>query len=311
MKTKKLLEYSKWIWILVVIAAVGYYLITKWENIGNYIQQLSIQNLLLSGLFILLAKLLLAIVSKFSIEKEGYLLSYPDVFRIVSFTHLAKYIPGGIWHFVGRYNAYNEREMKIKSSTRALVHENVWLLSGALFIGILFGGLSQQGQSFLEAAGIQTSIYVLLILVLLLWIIVLIAYERLFPPKRSIQYPFLFLALLFAWLFLGISFGFVIPGFSANTLFLSISIYVFGWIVGYLAIFAPGGIGIRETVLVWMLGGIVEPDLAIVFSSVHRFVFIIVEILLGGISVGLGFLMKGTDQDRDPEIADTLPEDIQ
>ena len=308
MKIKKLIEYSKWIWIAVVIAAVGYYVVTKWENIGNYIQQLSIQNLLLSGLFILLAKLLLAIVSKFSIEKEGYLLSYLDVFRIVSFTHLAKYIPGGIWHFVGRFNAYNEREMKIKSSTRALVHENVWLLSGALFIGILFGGLSHQGQRILETAGIRTPIYILLLLVLLLWIIILFAYEKLFPAKRSIRYTLLYLALLFAWLFLGISFGFVLPGFSSNTIFLFISIYVFGWIVGYLAIFAPGGIGIRETVLVWMLGGIVEPDLAIVFSSVHRFVFIIVEILLGAVSVGLGFLMKANDKDN--EATSTIPEDI-
>jgi uncharacterized membrane protein YbhN (UPF0104 family) len=141
--------------------------------------------------------------------------------------------------------------------------------------------------------------------------LVLIAYEKLFPPKKSIQYPLLLLALLFAWLFLGISFGFVIPGFSTNTLFLSISIYVFGWIVGYLAIFAPGGIGIRETVLVWMLGGIIEPDLAIVFSSVHRFVFIIVEILLGGISVGLGFLMKDNAKEKEIEAAGIFPEDIQ
>ena len=308
MKTNKLFEYSKWIWIVVVIAAVGYYVVTKWENIGNYIQQLSFQNLLLSGLFILLAKLLLALVSKFSIEKEGYLLAYPDVVRIVSFTHLAKYIPGGIWHFVGRFNAYNEREMKIKSSTRALVHENVWLLSGALFIGILFGGLSQQGKRYLEAAGIQTSIYVLLFLVLLLWIIVLFGYERFFPSKRPIQYHLLILALLFAWLFLGLSFGIVIPGFSTNTIFLSISIYVFGWIVGYLAIFAPGGIGVRESVLVWLLGGIIEPDLAIVFSSVHRFIIIIVEILLGAASVGLGVLMKANDNDNVAPI--TITEDI-
>ena len=109
----------------------------------------------------------------------------------------------------------------------------------------------------------------------------------------------MFLALLFAWLFLGISFGFVLPGFSPNTILIYISIYVFGWIVGYLAVFAPGGIGIRETVLVWMLGGIVESDLAIVFSSVHRFVFVLVEILLGAVSVGLGFLMKAKERKFD------------
>lgn len=292
MKIKKIIEYSKWIWIAVVIAAVGYYLVSKWGDIGKQIQQLSISKLLLSGLFLIGAKLLLAVVSKYSIEKEGYALSYLDVFRIVSFTHLAKYIPGGIWHFVGRFNAYNEREMKIKSSTKALIHENFWLLTGSLFVGIIIGGLSGQGQRFLETAGVRAPIYVLILFVLLLWIILLYGYERMFPAKRAVRYYLLFFALLLAWLFLGVSFGFVLPGFSSATAFSYISIYAFGWLVGYLAIFAPGGIGIRETILVWMLGRSIGPDMAIVLSSIHRFVFIVVEILLGGVSVGLGFLMK-------------------
>lgn len=107
------------------------------------------------------------------------------------------------------------------------------------------------------------------------------------------------MSLLFSWVFLGISFGFVLPGFSASTSLFYVSIYAFGWIAGYVAIFAPGGIGIRETVLVWLLGSLIAPDLAIVYSSVHRFVFIIGEIILGGVSIGLGVLLK--KQDSDPE----------
>lgn len=292
MKIKKLIEYSKWLWIAVVITAVGYYLITKWESIGGYIQRLSLSNILLSVLFIILAKVLLAVISKFSIEKEGYTLHYIDVFRIVSFTHLAKYIPGGIWHFVGRFNAYNEREMKIKSSTRALIHENLWLLSGAFFTGSLFGVLSSQGQRIFEEMGIEISLYLPFSLILLLWILILMGYEKLFPSKRSIRYYLIFFVSLMAWVFLGVSFGFILPGFSSSTGMYFISIYAFGWIAGYVAIFAPGGIGIRETVLVWLLGSIIDPELAIVYSSVHRFVFIIAEILLGITSVGLGLLMK-------------------
>lgn len=299
MKFKKLIEYSKWVWIAVVISAVTYYLITKWDSIGEYITQLSTLNLFLSVLFILLAKVLLALISTLSIAKEGYKLAYLDVFRIVSFTHLAKYIPGGVWHFVGRYNAYNEREMKIKSSTRALIHENLWLLSGAFFTGAFLGVLSSQGQTILQEMGLPVPVEVLLVGIVGLWILLLIGYEKFMPAARTVRFYWILLASILAWVFLGISFGFVLPGFSASTSLFYVSIYAFGWIAGYVAIFAPGGIGIRETVLVWLLGSLIAPDLAIVYSSVHRFVFIIGEIILGGVSIGLGVLLK--KQDSDPE----------
>ena len=182
--------------------------------------------------------------------------------------------------------------MKIKSSTRALIHENLWLLSGAFFTGALFGLLSSQGQDLLREIGLKAHVGSLLAAVAALWILLLIGYEKFMPAARSIRFYWTLLASLLAWIFLGISFGFVLPAFSASTSLYYISIYAFGWIAGYVAIFAPGGIGIRETVLVWLLGGIIDPELAIVYSSVHRFVFIIGEILLGGVSIGLGFLLK-------------------
>jgi len=55
-------------------------------------------------------------------------------------------------------------------------------------------------------------------------------------------------------------------------------------LVGYLAVFAPGGIGIRETALTWMLSSIIDPESAIIYSAVHRFLFIVVEFMLGLIS---------------------------
>lgn len=307
MKIKKLIEYSKWLWIAIVIAAVGYYLVTKWESLGETIRQLSPIRILLSVFLIILAKLLLAVISKLSIEKEGHELPYLEVFRIVSFTHLAKYIPGGIWHFVGRFNAYHERDMKIKSSTRALVHENLWLLSGAFFTGAIFGLLSSQGQEMLAEMGLGIPISVLLIGVSMIWTLLLIVYEKLMPAAKSIRFYYLFVTSLLAWVLLGLSFGMILPGFSGGTSMYYIAIYAFGWIAGYVAIFAPGGIGIRETVLVWLLGGIIDPELAIVYSSVHRFVFIIAEIILGGVCLGLGLLQRSTDGDDD--LGARLPSD--
>jgi uncharacterized membrane protein YbhN (UPF0104 family) len=283
-KLQALLKYAKWLWTVMVIAAVGYYLVTRWDNIGDYFRLIPLVSLLLSSGFLIVAKLLLVYVSKTSVEKEGEHFPYRDAFTIVSFTHLAKYIPGGVWHFVGRFGAYQEKEFGAKKSTWALIHENVWMLSGALITGISAGALSTHGQDLLSRAGIDFPAAAITVVILLAWIGGLLLYERIFPSKVKVHYFRLLVALLLAWLFLGTSFGVILPGFSPGTAFFYISIYGLGWLVGYLAIFAPGGIGIRETALVWMLSGFVDPELAIIYSTVHRFVFILVEIILGGVS---------------------------
>ena len=91
----------------------------------------------------------------------------------------------------------------------------------------------------------------------------------------------------------------MLPDFSSETIYFYISTYAIGWLVGYLAIFAPGGIGIRETVLVWILGGFVAPELALIYSSTHRFVIILVEIIMGGYSLLAGYFSgRGTGSEE-------------
>jgi uncharacterized membrane protein YbhN (UPF0104 family) len=294
-KIQNLLKYIKWIWVVVVIIAVVFFLTTRWESIFASFSDIPVSKLLWSASFLIFSKILLVYVTQNSIQKEGITLPYPDVFSIVSFTHLAKYIPGGIWHYVGRLGAYGERDFGIKKSTRALIHENVYLLSGALIIGIVAGSLSSQGKVLFKNFGINISVVALAAVIVLLWGGMLIAYDKIIKPPSKISYIKLIPTLFLAWLSFGLSFGIIFPELSSNNMLLFISVYSIGWLVGYVAIFAPGGIGVRETVLVWMLGGIMDPEYAIIFSAVHRFIFILVEVALGGVSFVLS-IRKRTNE---------------
>lgn len=283
-KIQNLLKFVKWIWVVVVIIAVVYFLMTRWESIFEYFSEIPVSKLLWSASFLIFSKILLVYVAQQSVQIEGIRLPYRDTFTIVSFTHLAKYIPGGIWHYVGRLGAYGERDFGIKKSTRALIHENVFLISGALITGIVAGAFSSQGKVLLKSFGINFSVFAFTAVILLLWSGMLIAYEKIIKPVSKIAYFKLVPTLLLAWLSLGLSFGVLFPELSSDNFLFFISVYSIGWLVGYVAIFAPGGIGVRETVLVWMLGGLMDPEYAIIYSAVHRFIFILVEVALGGIS---------------------------
>ena len=58
---------------------------------------------------------------------------------------------------------------------------------------------------------------------------------------------------LFAWVFNGLQIWPLVLVHSGMSLLLSVGGYAFAWSVGFLVVFAPGGLGVREVVLVTML----------------------------------------------------------
>jgi uncharacterized membrane protein YbhN (UPF0104 family) len=271
-------------WIIAIIAYGVYYLSSHWTRVENYFYNIPVIKLIFAAVFLICGKVALVFFSKFSIERENTPLTYFAVFSIVTFTQLAKYLPGGIWHFVGRFGAYSREQMSIKKTTRALIIENAWLLSGALMVGVCVGALSQPGQQLLGRYDIQISWVVLESIALLLWFALLVGFERLFHAEKFTSYIKIFGLQWIAWLCLGISFVCILPEYKFTDALFYISIFSFGWLAGYVMVFAPGGIGVRELAIVWMLSGLMKSEDVFIYSTVHRFLFIVVELLLGGVA---------------------------
>jgi uncharacterized membrane protein YbhN (UPF0104 family) len=250
------------------------------------------RNLFLSALFVLMGKLCLVFLPKFSLEKEGFKLSYLQVFFIVTITQLGKYIPGGVWHFVGRYNAYQNQDISIKKSTKAIISENIWLLSGAIAVGTLFGINSKLGHELLSGIKFPTqSTYLIIyaIVISLCWIALLIIYESFlnqkFPTIHLSSIIKLISVQFVTWTFLGISFLLIFPEFSMAIAPDVIFGYSISWAIGYVMVFAPGGIGIREGALVWIFSSLFITEDILIYSTVHRFLYVAVEFIMGFFSM--------------------------
>jgi glycosyltransferase 2 family protein len=290
MTKKRILEIAKWVWIALVFIAAGYYLISHWQNVAGYFQTIPLINLVAGAIALAGAKIILVALSKFALdsEAEGAGMPFRQVFQIVAVTQLGKYIPGGIWHFVGRINAYTNQNASIKKSTWILVKETYWLLSGALLFGALAGIHSGPNGGLLTRVGIQLNPTWLVVTTLVLvcaWPISIIVFDRLFSRKRkplsSGKIIQLIIIQVAAWALLGISFVMTNPVIQANTILLQMSVYSFSWALGYVVIFAPGGIGIREGAITFLLAGTMGTDNILIYSTVHRFLYVIIEVLLG------------------------------
>jgi uncharacterized membrane protein YbhN (UPF0104 family) len=87
------------------------------------------------------------------------------------------------------------------------------------------------------------------------------------------------------WLLLGASFWLCargLVGVPARDLAFYAGAFAVAWLAGLVAIYAPGGLGVREAVLVALLSGRIGAADALVVAAASRLILILVDVLLAG-----------------------------
>ena len=286
MKKNKILNIAKWLWLLIVLLGAGYYFVKHREMVATLINNITISQFLLSSFFLLIAKMFIGEITRLSVETEGWRPPYLKMLGIYSITSLAKYLPGGIWHFVGRFSTYRLNNLTNKQSTKAMIVENVWLISSAVAVGSAFYCLFQfeSVSKLLNIPYREYSSYLSAALIAAVWILGLTLFNRFFCTQNlnhGLLTGKLILICVLAWILIGLSFIMLFNNLSFNLIGTSVGGYALSWAVGYVAVFAPGGIGVRETVLAAIFSVVAPPEQTAVYAAMNRIVWVIDEVLLG------------------------------
>ena len=270
---KQILQAVKSLWLILIFAAVGLYIAGNFDEIVAQFSSLSLSRVVLVLVLIVVGRLLLVRLSLESVGLVGWSPPYRRMLLINSLSQLAKYLPGGVWHFVGRAGYYHSDGLTLPDVTRAMVMENVWLVSSAGFVGSIL---------MIVYVGGAFSIFAVLIL-MFSWFIILLIITRRYTPQISIIRVSEMLLLQWAiWLILSASFVVILPQTpTPATLPLVLGAFLIGWLVGFLALFAPGGFGIREGVLVALLLPLLSSSETLDFALLHRLLWTVAELLLG------------------------------
>lgn len=276
----------KWLWIVVVIAAAVLYFARNFSSVSNYFNQLDPLRLLLSLVLMLIAKSLFAVISRYSVQAEDWQPSYLQMFSIYALTQLAKYIPGGVWHYVGRFGMYRSRDMSNARAGKAMVLENMWLVGSALGVGFtLLLVFKHTILSFILPAQFSQEWWIPAgAAVFLLWLAGMVVVRDFFSSSTQHRFTQPLAAsgiLAAAWFLVGISFALLAQPGAEIDLSLSVGGFSISWAVGFLTLFAPGGLGIREVLLSMFFASSLPPNLAPVLAGAHRLVWVASEILLG------------------------------
>jgi hypothetical protein len=158
-------------------------------------------------------------------------------------TQVARYLPGGIWAPIARATTVRGR---LRDKTAAVVAENVIVLAASVGVGALW-------MSVHSIFWLPVSAVIALPIIGARWLERRTTVTRTAAARTSGIYAFGYVA----YGVTGLLCQFAVSGVREPTY----PLYVAGaaciaWAVGLVVVFAPGGVGVREVVYVWMLGGL-------------------------------------------------------
>jgi uncharacterized membrane protein YbhN (UPF0104 family) len=227
--------------------------------------------------------------------KLGIALSFRETVSSWFYSQSGKYLPGKVWLLLSRFYLYASKGKPKKAISVALYFEiaSVVMAAGLIFLASLI--FFREIQAFHTEGWVGWIVLLFSLALIFLhprvlqkilnWILVLLRKE---PITLSISYLDILWILsvsTLSWIVGGIGFYlfvdaiFLVP--LSHILFLAGAL-AFSSILGLIAIFAPGGLGVREGALVYLLSFMMPGSIAVIISILTRIWMTLIEIGLIG-----------------------------
>lgn len=196
----------------------------------------------------------------------GGKLAWGKGMKVYFLSNLGWYLPGKVWYAVGRAYLGQREDVSLGAISTSVVMEIALSLTSSAMMATLalpllfpiFGTKSLYLGIALMVLGL-TALHPIPMKSLLFLL------ERILPGPRGVvnpplRYPImlgLLVGYLFIWGFVGTAFFVLLNGIyplSLAWLPTVMALYAVSWIAGFLAPFAPSGLGVREGAIIFLLG---------------------------------------------------------
>lgn len=276
----------KIVYILLAFAFMAYYLITNWAQLLKHDWQpyplLFIPAIILFWAAILGPVLVFKILFK---KIADYNFRFVQMFRIFNLSFIGRYLPGKVWSVVGMVHYTGEYGIDRRLSLAVIVVNEVCYKASGLLWGSIYFALTER-EGILPYVSFSAMIIGLIIIHPRILNRIVNFISKLFKKDRvELNIDYLSIIGIFSayFLFWGIyGAGFytltqvVGKGGPFNSLEI-ISFFPLAWTAGNLAIFVPGGIGVREGMLVLLLSQYMALETALVITILQRILTTLIE----------------------------------
>ncbi len=281
---------AQWLVGLAIMAFAARSLVRNWAELRSQPLEWQVEPgwLVLSALVVWLMYGLLIVAWRMMLAGWGQRLDGWAAARIWTVSSLGKYLPGKVWAVAGMALMSQRAGIAPWAATgSAVVLQVLAIGTGAAVVGLT-------GRETIEAAhpGAATSLGVLVAaavagVLLLLWPPLLRRLLRLAAPGAeargsppAIGIGFGIAANAVAWLGYGVALWLLARGLLPESGLeppLAIAVFTASYLAGFLALFAPGGLGVREGLFILMLQGPLGIGAATALALASRILLTITE----------------------------------
>jgi hypothetical protein len=226
----------------------------------------------------------------------GSPLSLSEAWRIYFIGNMSKYIPGSIWPVLAQAELGADRGIpRSRSAVSVLLCYAVMTCSGAVVAGITlpFATAGSVAQYFWILFLVPVGLVALSPPVLNRLLRLVLRLSRQPELGDGVSYRGLARTMAWAlgsWAINGLMIYVLmrqLAGERQGTLLVSVGAYSLSWVVGFLAIFAPAGLGVREAVMVAALHSQTTTAIALTVALVQRALSVVADAATGGVATGL------------------------
>jgi uncharacterized membrane protein YbhN (UPF0104 family) len=259
----------RWVQAVLTAMLVGFaswYLWRQWRQASAVPLRVSIDPIRLAAatLIVLATYLLLVEVWRRVLAQYGRAVPLRDAARVWFISNLGKYVPGKVWQVTTMTVMLARLDVPVATAAGASAVITIANVAAGFALLVAVGMPSLRAVAGAHEAAVRVAALVLLVALLaapfLMRVLSAVASRVLRRPFRltiPLRAAWLSVAgCALAWLLYGIAFQLFVRsllGVAGASWLAYVAAYTLSYLVGYLALFAPGGIGARELTLSYLL----------------------------------------------------------
>jgi uncharacterized membrane protein YbhN (UPF0104 family) len=273
----------------LIIVVIAYFILKVFlsdiNGAGQAFLQIGWFNLALATVLYLISFYTRAFAWNFVVDTFGYDLKLKDKLFSWFAGESARYVPGNVWSFLGRYFLTRRKGVTRLHTVTAITLEILILLAvtSLLSVPAFIFNYQKLGPhfSFLVTIGIL-SIAGIAAFLLQSQIRKVIKILNKIPKETFVSNKFLMAAIfmIITWICFGLgTFALISPFLDSGNFFIVVSTFILAWLIGYLSFITPMGLGVREEAIILLVGSYVTTTEASVVAVTSRLLLVVIEII--------------------------------
>jgi glycosyltransferase 2 family protein len=289
----------KWIFLALQIALAALFVWLAWREIAPRLSDVGpawslidirIAPLAGSGLFVILAYLVLIETWRRVITAWGSGLPFGPAARIWFVSNLGRYVPGKVWTIA----AMGTLSQRAGVSPAVAVASALYINAINILAGIAVCLLAAPGRTPIPPVvavilGVLTVVFVLTpraLTTVVKWIAARMGRDYDLPPLAYTTIALTFASCAIAWVFYGIAFQLLAAGTIGDPSGATsgyVALYTSSYLLGFIAFFAPGGAGVRESAMIAQAGqyALMPAPSMLLLAAISRIWLTLFELLPG------------------------------